>query len=817
MLKNYFLTALRNFARNKSFAAINVLGLSIGISAALVIFMIVYYELSFDKFQPDRERIYRVVIDAKFNGSEGHSAGVQAPLAKAVNEEVTGVSLVVPVMQFQGDATAEVSIHMKGNKEQETFKHQPDIIFTNPDYFRMIPFKWIAGSATSSLQDPFQVVLTERRAKQYFSSLPLQQVIGQHITYNKDVTVTVSGVVKDLKENTSFTAAEFISHATISKTHLQDRFMMDVWNDWMAYSQLYLKLSKPNNAAQIEGELNRLLKKYHKNANKDAANAMAFRLQPLSDLHFNHLYNGIGQRIAHMPTLYSLLVVAAFLLICGCINFINLTTANAAQRAKEIGVRKTMGSSKKQLVLQFLGETFIFTTIAAAISFSLSPFLLKLFEDFIPQGLVFAPFQQPYIFIFLLILVIVVSFLAGLYPALVLSGYKPAYVLKGPSHVNAGETRNASVRKVLTVSQFVIAQFFVITTLMVSKQINYSINADLGFRKDGIITFESPREKGGDRSQQLLNAINSIPEVEIASRGFLSPADKGVAFTNVQYAAQPDLKANIQIRWGDPDYINVYRLKLIAGRNVVQSDTTKEFLINEKYATLLGFKTPDEAIGKYLVFSGKQVPVVGVMQNFLDQSTHAPISPVVFSAAGGSTFHIRLRTGEQSAATWQTAIGKIEKAYNALYPDEVFDYRFFDEAIASIYASEQQTATLLRWATGLAIVISCLGLLGLVMFTISSRTKEIGIRKILGATVTNIVSILSKDFLQLVLIAFIIAAPVAWLAVHKWLQDFEYRTAMSWWIFLLSAGLMLVIALITLSIHTIRAATANPVKNLRTE
>ena len=343
-----------------------------------------------------------------------------------------------------------------------------------------------------------------------------------------------------MNEQTVFTGDEFISYATIAKTNLKKQFMMDVWNDWMAYSQLYIKLSKGTSPQKTEVQLKNLLNKYDKDANKDAANTMAFHLQPLNDIHFNRNYPAVGGRIADKSTLYGLLALASFLLLLGCINFINLTTAQASQRAKEIGIRKTMGSSRKNLVFQFLAETLFITIIATILSVIIAPFLLRMFADFIPEGLHFDLLHQPALIIFLVLLAVAVSFLSGLYPALVLSGFKPVLVLKNQALSGSSQTRNAWVRKTLTVSQFVIAQFFVIATLMVSKQINYSINSDIGFTTDGIITFNTPRDTVATHSQQLLNEINAIPEVKIASAGFLSPADKGVAYTNVSYAEKKD-------------------------------------------------------------------------------------------------------------------------------------------------------------------------------------------------------------------------------------------------------------------------------------
>jgi putative ABC transport system permease protein len=821
MLKNYFITAFRNFWRNKVFASINVLGLSIGISAALIIFLIVQYEFSYDKSETGANRIYRVVMDFKFNGNAGQSAAVFAPLGSAIQREVTGVEATVPVMQFQGDATAKVSIERTNSAQPLVLKSQPGIVFTNPQYFSLLPFKWVTGTPGTSLKSPFNVVLTESRAKQYFPSANINDVIGKQIKYNDDFTATVSGVVKDFNERTSFDAVEFISFSSIAQTHMQNDFMMNNWNDWMGYSHLYIKLAKNSAAANIESQLNGLLRKYNKDANKDAANTMAFHLQPLSDVHFNSSYVDFDQRIAHKPTLYGLFAVAAFLLLLACINFINLTTANAAQRAKEIGIRKTMGSSRKQLILRFLGETFLMTVTACIISFCLAPVLLNLFADFIPPGLQFQPLHQLYIFIFLLALAVVVSFLSGLYPALILSGYRPVQVLKNQSFGNSNVTRHAWIRKTLTVSQFVIAQFFVIATVMVSKQINYSLNADMGFRKDAILSFDVPRgDTVPNHRTLLLNEIKAIPGVKLASRGYLRPADAGASFTDISYAGEASgNKQNVQLRWGDTTYLKLFGIKLLAGRNVEESDTIKEFLVNETYAKSLGFKHPEDALGKHLDFNDKKLSIVGVMYDFHEQSFHVPVGPVVFASFNDRSyfFHILLQPQNAQGTSWKNSISAIQKTYRQIYPGADFSYTFFDDTIAKFYETEKHTASLLSWATGLSVLISCLGLLGLVMYTINTRTKEIGVRKILGATVANIISILSKDFVQLVLIAFAIATPVAWWASYKWLQDFAYRTTMNWWVFALCGLSLLVIALLTLSIQTIKAAMANPVKSLRTE
>ncbi len=392
-------------------------------------------------------------------------------------------------------------------------------------------------------------------------------------------------------------------------------------------------------------------------------------------------------------------------------------------------------------------------------------------------------------------------------------------VLKNQSFSGSSSTRNTWIRRTLTVSQFVIAQFLVIATIMVVKQISYSINADLGFNKDAVITFELPRDTVKTHGPQLLAAIKAIPGVVIASTGFMAPADEGVAFTNISYyngkeEVKPNL--NIQIRWGDTSYIHVYEIPLLAGRNVAPSDTIREFIINEKYAKAIGFSRPQDAIGKQLLWNEKYAPIVGIMRDFHDISMKGEINAIVLAGGNGSTFHIRLQPNNGNGQ-WQKTIAAIQSAYKQLYPEEDFNYSFIDERIARFYESEQHTASLLTRATALSVFISCLGLLGLVIYTTNVRTKEIGIRKILGASVSNIVAILSKDFIQLVVLAFVIAAPLAWWAVYKWLQNYVYKTTLSWWVFASAGAAMLVIAILTLSFQTIRTALSNPVESLRME
>jgi putative ABC transport system permease protein len=818
MLKTYLIIAYRNFIRNKIFSLINVLGLSIGISASLVIFLIVHYDFTFDKFQEDRDRIYRVVMDMNFSGTEYHNSGVPSPLPLAVKKEIPGVESVIGFHQYNGDP--KVTIRRKNNEKPFLVKHQSDIVLADSAYFHLVPYQWLAGSPATAVNQPFQVVLTAERAKIYFPSLSYTEMIGKQITYDDSVLTTVSGIVENLLQNTDFIFKEFISQATIPASGLTANYSWNSWGSVNGGSQCLLKLEPGVSLKKVQAQLQSLLDKYDKKVNNDQT-IRKFALQPFDDIHFNPLYSTFVGPTAYKPTLYGLMAVGAFLLLLACINFINLTTAQSAQRGKEIGVRKTLGSSRKQLIGQFLTETIFLTFISFILSILITPFLLKIFSDFIPSGLHFSFSRQPMILGFGLGLTGVVALLAGFYPALVLSGFKPVHVLKNQAFGGTSGSRRALLRKSLTVSQFLIAQVFTMATLIAVKQIHFMMNKNMGFKKDAIITIYTPfswnRDSHFDRKRMvLLNQIKSLPGVDIACLGSDAPAANGWSSDILVYKdGKKEIQTDTRLKYGDSNYLKLYHIPLLAGRLLRASDTTNEWIINETYLHTLGFQKPEQVLNKMI--SG--FPVVGVMADFNQESLHAPVRPLTFSSELGNSWvlHIALKTGEAQAANWKKTIASIEKLYTQTFPQEDFSYGFVDETIADFYKSEQNLSRLLQWATGLAIFISCMGLLGLVIYTTNLRTKEIGVRKVLGASVGQIVSILSKDFLKLVLIASFVAVPLSWWAMHEWLKNFAYKAPVSWWVFAVSMSGMILIALFTLGIQTIRAASANPVESLRTE
>jgi putative ABC transport system permease protein len=804
MIKNYFKTAFRNLQHNKLFSAINIFGLAIGISASLVIFLIVKYDFSFDKFEKDHDRIYRVVTK--------RDARVPFAIVNAVQNEATGLDVVAPFMSWN-DYDLKVSIPKSEIEKPQVFKNEQNIIFADQYYFKLINYKWLEGSPESSLSEPYQTVLSEQNAKHFFPNLPLNDIIGKEIIFNDTIRTTVTGIVGNLKGNTDFNFQTFVS--SVTRKSLNPKHL----GEW----QLFIELSKNSSPQQIKEQIVKIYKSRSKSLPERISN-FQFNLQPLSDLHFSTIYDNFDQRKAHLPTLYGLMAVAAILLLLACINFINLTTAQSSERAKEIGIRKTLGGSRKQLIFQFLSETFILTLIATFISVIIAPFLIKIFSDFIPEGVHFN-IQQPGVILFLLITTVLVSLFSGIYPALILSSHKPIDVLKNQSMAGSANPRTLFFRKTLTVSQFVIAQFFVIATIVVGRQIHFELTKDMGFKKDAIIYFGTNyRDTSTAKRQVLMQQFKAIPEIANVSLAGFPPSTNGASGFSIKYNnREEEIDTQVRIKPADTNYIKLYGIKLLAGTNLPYSDSSSinNLLINEKCSQMLGFKNPQQAIGKYVGsnMTLEKIPIVGVFQNFIQGSLHNEIMPLVMfnDPKMELTFNVALKPQNAEGTVWKSAIAKIGESFKKIYPDTDLEIHFLDQSIAQYYTAEQNLSKLLRWATGLAIVISCLGLFGLVIYTTNQRTKEIGIRKVVGASIPQIITLLSKDFLKLVLLAFIIAIPIVWLAANKWLQNYAFKIDLSVWLFIIGGIIMLLPALVILLLRTYKAASLNPVESLKSE
>jgi len=816
MFRNYFTTAIRNFWRNKVFSFINIVGLAIGISASLVIFLLVQHDFSFDKFENDSDRLYRVVNEGENRGGKWHGGSLAEPMGAAVKKEVPGLEIVAP---FRTLDETRVTIPYPDANHPLVLRKQKDLVAADENFLNLVGYTWLAGSAATATQHPYQVVLTETNARLYYAGLQPSQIIGKPIVFDDTIQCTVTGIIKDLPGNSDFYFGTIISRPTYYTARLKpEGFGMWGWTN--SADQLFVKLSPATKVATVNAQLTKILNANEKSDPKDHSTQTS-SLQPLSDLHFN-LERGVfdNSRQAHKPTLYYLLAVAAFLLLLACINFINLTTAQASQRAKEIGIRKTMGSYRRQLTFQFLTETFVLTSLATILSLMLIPFLLQVFGDFIPADFHFNILKHPQVILFLALLVLAVTVLAGIYPALVLSGFKPILVLKNQAYANTGRTRSAWLRKTLTVSQFVIAQVFIIGTLLVSKQISYAINKDLGFKRDAILTFRTNYREDIKKETVLFNKLKAIPGIALVSINSNPPSSGGTWTSTMTFNdGKQEIRENVEVKLADSNYFPMFGLRLLAGAGISQCDTTNAVVINEKYLRILGYQDPQKIIGKKIDWKGKPT-IVGVVADFHPRSVRELIHPLLVANGTGKdahVFNVALQPRNADGSNWPPALAAMEKAFHSVYPNDDYEFAFLDESIAKFYTAEKNISKLLMWATGLTIFISCLGLLGLVIYITNQRTKEIGVRKVIGATVTQLILLLSKDFLKLIGLAILIALPISWWGSRKWLENFAYKTTLSWWVFAAGGAVLLLIALVILTIRTLRAALANPVKALRSE
>lgn len=801
--------------KHKVFSLINVIGLTIGLSASFVIGLMIYYDTTFDDFHKDGDRIYRVVSDFYSPDGEFSVPGVTLALEDAIKDNSNFETL----SGFYIERPSKVE-----NKALNSeFKWPNFVIFTDANYFKIFNYKFLAGDKSSILSSPNNVILTENRARVYFPNTAPSDIIGKTLVYNDSLNVTVTGVVADFKQRTDIVFEEFISRPTLLQTRLRDDILTKNWNNTTDVSQLYVKVSSNADLVAIQNRLDALAKAHEDEDSKKYGEEQKFALQPLSDIHFNENYGTYDwtKAQASKSLLSNLALVALFLLVLGCINFINLNTAQASQRAKEIGIRKTLGSSRKQLIGQFMGETLLLVLLSALLSVVLSKWLINIFSDFVPEGLSFELFKSPVIISGVIVLLLLVTFLSGLYPALIVSKFNAVSVLK--NHLGVGN-KKSNLRKFLTVFQFSIAQVFIIVTLLVGQQINYLLNKDMGFKTDAIVSVYSPRSEGELSKKELYaEKLRSIPEIKQISLGGEPPASISTNSTNVSYNnGKVEMKSELQFVFGDTNYSELFELDIIAGRTL-RNDTIKELVINETCLKNLGFASPDEAIGKMVLLNGDAIPVVGVMADFYQRSLKSKIKPMAlrgdWNRSRWSQYHaVHIAFQNASAEGLEETLSKIETIYKSVYTD-VEDYRlaFLDETIQKFYTREQKVSKLLNWATGLSILISCLGLLGLVIYTTNRRVKEIGVRKVLGASLLQINTLLCKEFLILVAIAFIIASPIAWYGINNWLQDFAYKTSISFWVFLASGSTMIFFALLVISVKTLQAANANPVNSLRSE
>jgi putative ABC transport system permease protein len=813
MFRNYLKNAWRHIIRHKTYSAINVTGLALGICGCLVIYLVVSYEFSFDTFHPDKEQIY--CIDVSITGNpQGHEQGddhwnaVPAPMPDAMRNEMSGLEKVAAFHHYNPGVKIK-----QGEKVIKAFDGTQGII-AQPDYFDILPYTWLSGSKRTSLNKPMSVVLTESRAKTYFGDLQPDEMIGKTITYDDSLTVTVTGILQDWNKNSDFDFSDFISFSTINSSFLKNQIQLNNWNMLNHGSQELVKLPGNVSPSQIDAQLPSFIKKH---LDPDPHTKLHMKLQPFTGIHFHPEYGGEGRK-ANLSVLYILSAVAIFILFIAAVNFINLSTAQSVQRTKEIGIRKVLGSGKSAILLQFLTETFTLALLAVAIAIIVVRPLLNLFAAYIPLGVKFD--YSAYInWAFLAGIAIFITLLAGLYPARLLSVFQPVSSLKGEINLKTGN--KGYLRKSLIVFQFTISLIFITATLVIGKQISYMQTRDLGFKTSNIITLRSLWNDHTGKMKVLAESIKQIHGVDQVITEAFPPMGFAHMGNGIQLQGSNEKPMQASIHSGNENFVPFYNMKIVAGRNLLHSDSAREYLINETAAKALGFNHPKKAIGRLLLFGGqsKAYPIAGVVTDFFESSFHQQIMPVVIANDPKVQIGIALKLtpAEYQKGDIPKLVKSIANEWKKIYPNEAFDYAFLGDSISRLYESDQQTHWLMRTATLITIFISSMGLFGLAMFTTERRTKEISIRKVLGASVSNILTLLNKEVVILIAVSLLISSPIAWYFMHKWLQNFVYRTNMSLWVFILAGAGALLIALATISFRTIRSAMANPVKGLRNE
>jgi predicted permease len=802
MFRNYFKTALRNLQRNKSYTAINMLGLAIGIASCLLIFLVVKFETSFDDFHSKRNSIYR--ISTEFHNQDGvsYADGIAFPVAPALRLDFPQLKEVAAIYKNGGQITAE------GDKGQLKKIVEDNFYYAEPEFFKMFDFGWVYGNPKISLKNPNDAVLTQLTAEKFFGTW--KNAIGKTIKYQNKTLYTVTGILKNVPSNTDFPLSIVVPYSALSNTYIKSNL-----NDWVSTfggACIFAVLPPQMPVAKFNNDLKAFAKK-HKPAEYAKDSYIA---QPLSDIHYDDRFgNYRGHTFSH-SLINALILIGLFLLAIACVNFINLATAQAVNRSKEVGVRKVLGSQRNQLAFQFLSETALITIVAliAAIGIALVvlPFLNRLLD--VDMSLSFI--ANPSLILFSIAVFIAVTLLSGLYPAIILSRFNPITALK--SKLSAKMVGGISIRRGLVILQFAIAHILIIGMLIVVKQMNFFRNASLGFEKAAIINVPVPGDSINRlKYDYLRDQLLSNRNIQNISFSFGSPSSDNNWNSDFKFDhATKTTNFSANLKWSDPDYFKTYNLQFVAGRPYYQSDTVREFVVNETLLKKLGIRDPKEAIGKELNFwdGGKVANIVGVIRDFNSYSLRQPMAPVVLSTWKDvyQTINIKMKPGSETSV-----LSYVEKLWNEAFPDYVYEYKFLDETIANFYKQESQLSQLYKIFAAIAIFISCLGLYGLVSFMAVQRTKEVGIRKVLGASAQNIVYLLSKEFTLLIVIAFVLSAPIAYYIMYKWLQNYTYRIPLGASIFIIAIISSVIIAWVTVGHRAIKAALANPVKSLRTE
>jgi putative ABC transport system permease protein len=797
MFRNYFKIAFRNLWKNKTSSAINIFGLTIGLTSCLLIALYIKHELSYDDFEKNGNRIARVIMEYSFNGSSSTNGG---------NYTSVRVAPVFTRTFPEVESAIKMSLRERVVNYNDKYIDEKKFMFADSTFFTMFSFKLIQGDAHAVLSGPYKAVVTESTAKKYFGN---EDAVGKTFRLGSDSNLyQITGVMEDCPSNSQiqFNFLASFSSLGISKDHENSY--------WDANFTTYLLLRDKKSIGSLEAKLPAFMKKEMQGQGA----TVNFYLEPFEKIHLHSTYAGFVPN-NNISYIYILAAVALLILVIACSTYINLSTARSIERAKEVGVRKVIGAGKKQLFWQFIGESGLMCLIAVILSLIAAALLLPAFNQLTDKELhASSLFSLPFI-LFLLLIVASVSLIAGSYPALILTGFQPVKVLKG-SFKNTGSGQ--WLRKSLIVFQFAISVFLIVSTFMIQKQLYYIQHKNLGYDREHVLVLPltNTMTKNVNLIKQQFKQNTDVVSVSACDR---SPVEGGGGYSMRSAEMPANQQIAVYANLIDEDYIATTGMQIIAGTDLTEQDIknasldtlpTFQFILNESAVKQLGWKSPQEAIGKKMFLDNSRPGYVkAVVKDYHFQSLHDPIkSMVLFPEGWGVKLLVKLR-GNNLASS----ISFLEKKWKELAPTRPFEYRFMDEDYNKLYNAELRLGKVMNVFSSIAIILACLGLFGLSSYTAQQRFKEIGIRKVLGASVGSIVIALSKDFIKLSLIAILIAVPIAWLAMTKWLQDFTYRADMSWNIYFFAGAITILLAVATVSFHAIKAAMMNPVKSLRTE
>lgn len=808
MIKNYLRIAIRNLLRHRVYSTINVAGLTVGIAASLLIFLVVKYEMSYDQFQPNYDRIYRVVTHNKTSdGTDDYNPGTPCPAYDALKNDFTQFEKIAPVAassdnQFTvlgKDANLDLS-------KAKKFIESGQMVFTYPEYFDIFHANWLTGNS-SLLKEPGNIIIDKTSAEKFFGNW--KDAVGQYVKVNNHIVLTVAGVIEDARENSDLPIRFFLSYEVFKDNGTTYNYYPD-WGAISSNHQIYVLLKQQVSEASLTPGLTAFAKKYY---NPGPGEMKSHLLQPMNDFHFNELYGTLGDHRSSKPVLMTLALIGVLIIVMASINFINLSTAQAVSRGKEVGIRKVLGSKRGQLIAQIFGETFLIVLMAVLLAIGLSKLVMPLMSKVANLPTSTSLITLPTLF-FLFTVLVVVTFISGIYPALVVSGFKPILALK--NKISAASVGGLSLRRVLVVAQFAISQALMVGTIVAVKQMNFVQAQDLGFDRESVFMVPTYSDSANlPKMNALKQELQTNPNIiSVAFASDEASSDNNWS-GNFAYNHQPDAKFASFFKFGDNDYFNTFGVEFIAGKGYAKSDTAREAVVNETILSKLGVKNPQEAIGKDIrIGSGSWLRITGVVKDFKTNSLREEVKPLIITSRNNLYYTIAIK---MKTANLSQTVAQVKKTWEATYPEYAFSSHFVDETLENFYRQEEMLTLLYKIFAIIALFISCLGLYGLVSFMATQKTKEVGIRKVLGASVGSIIYLFSKEFTILIAIAFVIAAPLAWYLMSQWLDNFVFKIDIGLGIFLLAIIASILIAWITVGYKAIRAALVNPVRSLRSE